>query len=561
MGTFAEPSPPGLVRMAPGVRRWVVVTSQVVGAVALTLGLATDGQATDGKPMVLAVVAVDSLESIRTQANWVGGLVGSPGVAGMIDAFAPLVFGTEGPGLKAIDETRPLGVVVALVDEQPVLHGFVPAADGADSELAAMITKAASQVGAAVDANAAAEWVVVRPKGSPVVLADPRSELTRVTNRFSLGLKLYPSRLPEAMRAQLYDAVEENSKTPLVGGTIGGAADIDTDAAGAAVRQFVRQTAAVMVGVTVAPDAEEVVLETHFLANEGTEAAAVWAAATDVIPTVSLPNPNKPDAVIASIQFAQAVTEEHWQTIEAELEAMVSAVSFSGVDGGVVIDDAPNSAELAEAVQAAITESIVGIVQSLAKSLLKAVSPTGVIDGCVVVEAVADNPMPKVVLGMRVADPEAFVQEILPEIEKIGFELKSPSKPITGWQYHDVIMPVGSLTFATAEQQVFAIFNASEGESRLEFGDDPLGEFKPMLKLNANLHPILNHTMLATYDSDLAELGEAAAGLNPQLQMLVRPLQGGAATRVALNADCVRFVAGIFLMAGASENVVDNVVE
>ena len=164
-----------------------MVTSRVFGVVALTLGLATDGQATDGKPTVLAVVAVDSLQAIRTQAGWVGGLVGNPAVGGMIDAFAPMVLGADGPGLQAIDETRPVGVVMALVDEQPVLHGFVPAADGAGAELAAIITKAALQFGAAVDATAGPRWVVVRPKGSPVVMADPGEELNLVSDRLVSG--------------------------------------------------------------------------------------------------------------------------------------------------------------------------------------------------------------------------------------------------------------------------------------------------------------------------------------------------------------------------------------
>lgn len=522
--------------------------------VLLANGFARKLAAEESQPTVLGVVAVDSLQSVRSQANWIGELVGSPGVAGMIDVFAPMVLG--GTGLEALDETRPAGVIVAVVDEEPVLQGYVPATDA--TELAKTLTKALTKVSAFVEIVAEGEWVIVSPKGKTVIVPVPEKYFHGITDRFSVGMKMFPAQVPDTMRTQLYDAVKNGAENPLVAGSLD--AEL-ADTAGDSVRQVFQQTAAVMIGLTVDSGDEEVVFETHFLANKGSQAAAVLSGAAEVTPTVVLPKPVKADAVIASIQFAQAVTEEHWQTIEAELEKMVSAVSFSGVDGGVVIDDDPNSAELARAVQAAITELIVGIVQPLSKSLLKAVSPTGVIDGCVVVEAVADNPMPKVVLGMRVADPEAFVQEILPEIEKIGFELKSPSKPITGWQYHDVIMPVGSLTFATAEQQVFAIFNASEGESRLEFGDDPLGEFKPMLKLNANLHPILNHTMLATYDSDLAELGEAAAGLNPQLQMLVRPLQGGAATRVALNADCVRFVAGIFLMAGASENVVDNVVE
>ncbi len=528
-----------------------MVTSRVFGVVALTLGLATDGQATDGKPTVLAVVAVDSLQAIRTQAGWVGGLVGNPAVGGMIDAFAPMVLGADGPGLQAIDETRPVGVVMALVDEQPVLHGFVPAADGAGAELAAIITKAALQFGAAVDATAGPRWVVVRPKGSPVVMADPGEELNLVSDRFSVGLKLYPSRLPEAIETQLYEAVEANSANPLVAGAIPGQANIDADAAGDAVRQIVRQTSALMIGLKIDPDADEVAYETHFLANEGSEAAALWAEAAAVTPLVAVPKPRDEQAVVLRGQLAQVVAAEQWQVLEASLNAVLSEgnAGTGQVEGAG--DQQATPAELAaEGVSPAVVAAAVsGIMRSFPQSLIKAVSPTGVIDACVMVEAPAADatvPLPTVVLGLRVADGEALAAEMVPLFEKLGLELQPPVEPVDGWRYHDLRVPIGGVTIASTAEQVFIVAGGTSGY-RLTFADDAATPFKPFLDLTASLGGLLRENMFTALEPDTAELVKEAEGLEPRLRLLLRPLPGGAATKIAMNGDFVATVTKIVL--------------
>jgi len=528
-----------------------MVTSRVFGVVALTLGLATDGQATDGKPTVLAVVAVDSLQAIRTQAGWVGGLVGNPAVGGMIDAFAPMVLGADGPGLQAIDETRPVGVVMALVDEQPVLHGFVPAADGAGAELAAIITKAALQFGAAVDATAGPRWVVVRPKGSPVVMADPGEELNLVSDRFSVGLKLYPSRLPEAMQTQLYEAVEANSANPLVAGAMPGQASIDADAAGDAVRQIVRQTSALMIGLKFDPDADEVAYETHFLANEGAEAAALWSEAAAVTPLVAVPKPRDEQAVVLRGQLAQVVAAEQWQVLEASLNAVLSEgnAGTGQVEGAG--DQQATPAELAaEGVSPAVVAAAVsGIMRSFPQSLIKAVSPTGVIDACVMVEAPAADatvPLPTVVLGLRVADGEALAAEMVPLFEKLGLELQPPVEPVDGWRYHDLRVPIGGVTIASTAEQVFIVAGGTSGY-RLTFADDAATPFKPFLDLTASLGGLLRENMFTALEPDTAELVKEAEGLEPRLRLLLRPLPGGAATKIAMNGDFVATVTKIVL--------------
>jgi len=520
-------------------------------AAAVSFGRAVPGVAAEVRPTVLAVVAIDSLQAIRTQVGWAGGLVGNPAVGGMIDAFAPMVLGADGPGLQAIDETRPVGVVVALVDEQPVLHGFVPAADGAGAELAALITKVASQFGAAVDATAGPRWVVVRPKGSPVVMADPGEELTRVADRFSVGLKLYPSRLPEVMQTQLYEAVEANSANPLVAGAIPGQANIDADAAGDAVRQIVRQTSALMIGLKIDPDADEVAYETHFLAGEDSEAAALWAEAAAVTPLVAVPKPRDEQAVVLRGQLTKAVAAEQWQVLEASLNAMLAEGNAEAGEAVAAGGQQGTPAELAAAgaPPAVVAGAVSSIMRSFPQSLLKAVSPTGVIDACVMVEAPANDaavPLPTVVLGLRVNDGEALAAEMVPLFEKLGLELQPPGEPADGWRYHDLRVPIGGVTIASTAEQVFVVVGGAAGY-RLVFPDDAAAQFKPFLDLTANLGGLLRENMFTALEPDTAELFQEVEGLEPRLRLLLRPLPGGAATKIAVNGDFVATVTKIVL--------------
>ena len=533
-------------------RSWQVGSHLVLlAAVFGVAGDARSGMAAEPKPTILAVVAVDSLQAIRTQANWVGGLVGNPAVGGMIDAFAPMVLGADGPGLQAIDETRPVGVLMAVVSEQPVLHGFVPVADGAGVELAAMITKAASQFGAAVDATAGPRWVVVRPQGSPVVMADPGEELNRVVDRFSVGLKVYPSRLPEAMQTQLYEAVEANSANPLVAGAMPGQASIDADAAGDAVRQMIHQTAALMIGLNIDPNADEVAYETHFLANEGAEAATLWSEAADVTPLVAVPKPRDEQAVVLRGQLTQAVATEQWQVLEASLNAML-AEGNAGADQIEGAGEHPaNPAELVAggASPTVVAAAVASIMQSLPQTLSKAVSPTGVIDACIMVEAPAADaaiPLPTVMLGLRVADGEALAAEMVPLFEKLGLELEPPGEPVDGWRYHDLRVPIGGVTIASTAEQVFVVVGGAAGY-RLTFADDAATQFKPFLDLTASLSGLLQGNMFTALEPDTAELIQEAEGLEPRLRLLLRPLPGGAATKIAVNGDFVAAATKIVL--------------
>ena len=533
-----------------GLRR-VFFGACLFSAAVVSFGRAVPGVAAVVRPTVLAVVAIDSLQAIRNQAGWIGGLVGNPAGGGMIDAFAPMVLGADGPGLQAIDETRPVGVVIALVDEQPVLHGFVPAADGAGAELAAMITKAASQFGAAVDATAGPHWVVVRPKGSPVVMADPGEELSGVSDRFSVGLKLYPSRLPEGIETQLYEAVEANSANPLVAGVIPAQSNIDADAAGDAVRQFVRQTSALMIGLKIDSDADEVAYETHFLANEGSEAAALWAEAADVTPLVAVPKPRDEQAVVLRGQLTQAVAAEQWQVLEASLNAMLAEGNAGAGEAEAAGEQQANPAELAAAgaPPAVVAAAVSSIMRSFPQTLSKAVSRTGVIDACIMVEAPAADatvPLPTVVLGLRVADGEALVAEMVPLFEKLGLELQPPAEPADGWQYHDLRVPIGGVTIASTAEQVFVVAGGTSGY-RLAFPNDGAAQFKPFLDLTANLGGLLRENMFTALEPDTAELIQEAEGLEPRLRLLLRPLPGGAATKIAVNGDFVAAATKIVL--------------
>ena len=157
-----------------------------------------------GQAPIVAVVASDSFAEIRQQFAWVGGLIGIPVLGGLPDTYAMMA--TGGKGLQGLDINRPIGVVVSAQGEVPVIHGFLPATDAK----ILIETFADIPFRGMVDMTAVGEWVVVTPQGQPATINDPGDMLSSITSPLSVGVKIFPSRLPETLRDSLLDSAEQS---------------------------------------------------------------------------------------------------------------------------------------------------------------------------------------------------------------------------------------------------------------------------------------------------------------------------------------------------------------
>ena len=237
-----------------------------------------------GQAPIVAVVASDSFAEIRQQFAWVGGLIGIPVLGGLPDTYAMMA--TGGKGLQGLDINRPIGVVVSAQGEVPVFHGFLPATDAK----ILIETFADIPFRGMVDMAAVGEWVVVTPQGQPATINDPGDMLSSITSHLSVGVKIFPSRLPETLRDSLLDSAEQSlgsTEDPIPQQLLGGlpVEGFDKDVAGDSLAQL----DAVLFGFAVDKETNQIFLESRTIFSEESTAGAFWATAGDVEPSLSLP--------------------------------------------------------------------------------------------------------------------------------------------------------------------------------------------------------------------------------------------------------------------------------
>jgi len=178
----------------------------------------TAAEAAAGGRKVLAVVTCDSYADLKKQFGWLGAQVGQPGLTGMLESV--LLMATQGRGLGGFDMKRPLGVVVTTDGGDLAVHGFVPvkSLDKLLESLQAVTgpTRRAGDTrslvlpnGIGLDAVEKDGWAIIAPQGSPDAAAGLEKALDPVVDAFSLGVQVFPARMPEGMRKQLGAVLEQ----------------------------------------------------------------------------------------------------------------------------------------------------------------------------------------------------------------------------------------------------------------------------------------------------------------------------------------------------------------
>src|SRR6056297_950891 len=179
-------------------------------AVAPATGQAQDdaeaaAQTTD--PVV--VVTLGSINKLTQDVNYLTGAVGQAQAGGMFNMMA--VTFTQG-----VDTTRPIGVIVPLVDGVPQPIGLIPTSD-----VKTVLKRLEAQTGPADELDdgtlvvafgastifirQADQWAVVAPRRDllDVAPADPSELFKGLGNNYDLGVRLRMQRVPEQMRQML----------------------------------------------------------------------------------------------------------------------------------------------------------------------------------------------------------------------------------------------------------------------------------------------------------------------------------------------------------------------
>ena len=470
----------------------------------------------DGQPPIIAVVACDSFAEIREQCAWLGGLIGFPVLGGLPDTYAMMA--TGGKGLQGLDATRPIGVVVSAQEDAPVIHGFLPATDAK----VLIETFADIPFRSMVDMTTVGEWVVVTPQGQPVTINDPEDMLASITSHLSIGVKVFPSRLPETLKDSLLDSAKQS---------LGSAEDpipqqfyfalplpdvFDEET----VRKSVAQTEALLFGLAIEKKTDRIFLESRTIFTEEGTAGAFWSRAGEVKPSLSLPSQVGQYAM--QLQIAQSLND---------------ATQLKDIEEGLLGIKPAQQVVYPRVVAVVLPQ----ILESGAFELVGGVAPPDNVEG--------EQTLPSVVVGIGIADGNALVEQLkglvteadaIPENISVEFDVAEDE----GFSFHDIVMmPLGRVTLAIGEKCIYAMtrFTADEREYKA-VSSEPTSGFQPIAAATVQLESLFDG--VAGLPPEMAMIVE---NIKPQgeLNLLVRPITRGVAIRFTTDGEAVQTGAAI----------------
>jgi len=230
------------------------------------------------------VVTLGSLSKLMTDVNYLSGVIGQEQVGGMFSMMAATF--TQG-----IDLTKPLGLLVPLVDGMPQPIGMIPTSDAK-----AVLKRLEAQTGPADELDDGTlvfafgattiyikqqgEWAVVAANRDHLKLAplDPTPLFEGLGNEYLIAARIKPQLVSEDLRNMLIDQLRQgfeqataSQEEPPEGAR---------EAAESSIKQLVtmiNEAETLSFGVNVDSSAKQVVVDLVFTGKEGSSLAKLYS--------------------------------------------------------------------------------------------------------------------------------------------------------------------------------------------------------------------------------------------------------------------------------------------
>ena len=552
---------------------------QAVTAAALVVPLLPAVATAADEPAVIAVVAVDPYADLKKQAKWVGAQVDQPTLDGFLESF--IMMATQFKGLAGLDVNRPAGVVVTAEGPAgvPVPRGFVPVKDLGKllAALQGVIGPAQEQDGVQVISPPGMPpiqivekdgWAIVSQQGSPEAPAGLEKSLDPIVQSLSLGVQLFPARMPEGMRKQLEAALQQAAAMQAQQG-----APVDPEALKAGIENLA-DVETIMLGANVDVEKERVYVENRFAMVAGSAAAVIYdemAKGTLTVPTGATAD-GKPAAM--SGHAAMAIPEALRGFVK---EAVVQALPVS------------SKTEWADGQGSGSSETVVfepaNTIFTLLRKVIPAMVDAGGIDAALTVDTTAaemteGKAMPAVTVGMKVKDGAALEADLkaalgakdsLPEGVTVKFDagkagaanLHVVEIDVAGGGDDSTARLLGQklpVTLGVTPTHAFVALGG-DAEKRIAAaaaGGQTKPDAKPLAGLDVSLASLVAYgagtqKFLTPDDADgialvTAANEEASALPSSLMQVLVRPIERGIATRLSADAGAIKLLKTLVML-------------
>ena len=532
----------------------------VACALSLLLSVLTPQQSAAAERQILAVAACDSYGDLKKQIAWLGNQINNPGLAGMVESV--LLLGTQGKGLAGLDVKRPLGVVLTTAGDDLSAHAFVPVKD-VDKLLDSLqsitgpvdrsddsrrITLPSGERLVVVEKNG---WAILSLEGGDAGIADPAAIFAPLVADFSLGIEAFPSLLPKSLQKQLQTLLQQGAAAAAANGQ-----SLDDDSLQAAVAGL-SQTESLMLGLAIDSEKNRVFLENRVMAVAGSQAAAAIAAAGNGVLTVATPPAADGKQPALYLHAVQPLTKE------SQTQALQ------------VFDQARD-----QALANARADALVQTLALVCREILAGMLASGGIDAVLAVdisETTEENPLPALFAGTRVKEGTAIekqLKQLLADKKNLpaGVSVAFDTDTVATARLHAVRLDLSAspvaeklgdsleITLAIAPEYVFVLA-----------GGDPKKRLAELLKTNgrknATAKPVatvqLAMDRLLDYAAQLgagpqATLAAEAARVGTEgslVQLLIRPIERGLATRLSVDAGVLRAGAAMATQPGGNRPV------
>lgn len=240
--------------------------------------------ADSGKPVL--VVSLASLNKLMQDVNYITAAFGQPAAGGMFTMMA-------GGFAQGIDMTRPIGVVVSIVDGAPEPIGMVPTPD---AEAILERLEKQGQIGAIdrlddgtlviaagpslVYIRQAGPWAMVARQKEILELApaNPMTLLEGIGNDYTFAARLNVQEIPAETREGLIAQIRQGFEQAMAQRGED-AKDLQAASEGSIkqLEQLIRESEELMVGWNINPQERIVTIDTEFVASSGTEMAEMYS--------------------------------------------------------------------------------------------------------------------------------------------------------------------------------------------------------------------------------------------------------------------------------------------
>jgi hypothetical protein len=297
--------------------------------------------ATPAKPV--AVVAISSYQKLLADVDFIGALVGMPGVSQMVDG--QLTQMTGGKGLAGFDKSRPIGVLVDMSQMFPNFAGYLPVTDlPALLEVLKPLQITSVDAGNGVQqitangqdvyAKGVGAWTLIgmNPAGMDSMPPDPSETLGPLTKEYDAAIQINMQSLPPAMKQQgLAILAQQQQNLPKLENESDSDYAARQQAVGAQVAETTRvlnELDAVTVGLAIAGEEQKVYLDVLMSALPGSTLATQFAEGAGM--TTNFAGFAQEGAAVTA-QFSQKINASHVGQLESGL-TQIKTEALKGIE-------------------------------------------------------------------------------------------------------------------------------------------------------------------------------------------------------------------------------------